>query len=67
MPYYMVTYTGAVTIEAENEKEAADVFMQLNDTELGQSVEEYADIQELEDSEVDPQHETIYRREKAVY
>ena len=48
MKKYIISFSGAVDIEADSEDEARKKFFDLSDEEIGQAIEEYDEIQEQE-------------------
>ena len=48
MKKFIVSYSGAVDLEAETEKEALETFFNMTNEELGATIEEYEGIEERE-------------------
>ena len=47
MKTYIVSFNGAIDVEADNEDEAREIFMRLSDEEIGRAIEEYDEITEI--------------------
>lgn len=48
MKRYIISFSGAIDVEAENEEKARAIFMDMSDSEIGAAIEEYDEIKETD-------------------